>query len=175
MNDDVQKLAAPSVKPSKPAVQVGLAAFAGVGILLTGIMVFSVKDPGARAAEIAIQTLVGKVLVIFGAMLVIGGIFVHFAERYAEKELSTQTQNTGLEKPRTPKWAYVFVIISFLVVIVGGFIGALCGLACASSCLCLSRRRDVSLPRRIYGCSIAASMAWILYFVIVGIILSHSS
>lgn len=170
--NDTQESPPPSAKPPKPAVQVGLGAFAGGLILFTGIIVFFFQDPGGKAADIAIQALVGKIIIAFGSVLLIGGIFVVFAERHAMKEHSTQTQNPSPEKNRTPNWAYFFVVISLLVVIVGGLIGGLCGLACASNCIWLSRRQDVSLPRRIYGCCISAGMAWILYFVIGGIILS---
>ena len=65
----------------------------------------------------------------------------------------------------TPRWAYVFAGACVLLLI-GGFVGAMCGFVGAGMCVAFSRNHLISIPRRIYACILTVGFAWVVYFVL---------
>jgi hypothetical protein len=146
-----------AARPPKASVPVGLGTFLGVLMLIAGVALTFFPDSGDDARW---ESLLGKGLLVCGATLAFGGVYVFVAERKPRHP----AEAVHPEGVRTPKWAYIFAGACLLVAILGGFIGALCGLTGSGMCIAFSRNRAFSVQRRIYACILTVGFSWMAYF-----------
>ena len=168
----------PAPQPNKIEVPVAVGIL--LGVVLLGLRFVLQED--LRQAPIA--EFFGKAMLIYGATLIGGGLFVFLAE-IVEEHMPPRAQNTDqgdLGKRRTPKWAYVLAGLCCVGCMLGGLlglnfagfsgrfsagaiVGAICGPCSvfpASACVLISRNLAVSVPRRIYGCILIAGFSCLL-------------
>jgi hypothetical protein len=163
------KLAPPSSPPQKPkksGVPVGLGIVLGVLLVIAGTFASLFPDEGPDGIW---EARLGKLFLVCGAALTLGGLFVFLAERKQKHP----TEVVREVNPRTPKWAYVFAGVCCLVGLLGGFIGGLCGFGGAGMCIAFSRNQALSAPRRIYACILTAGFSWVVYFALVDVFYPH--
>jgi hypothetical protein len=153
-------------RPKKSGgVPVGLGIVLGILMVIGGTCLNLFPDDGK---DQAMEITLGKILLVCGAALVVGGIFV----LVAEKKQRHPAEVVSPDKIITPKWAYVFAGACIILGILGGFIGALVGFGGAAMCVGFSRNQTLSVPRRIYACILTVGFSWMVAIAVASQLLS---